>query len=638
MHPLTTLLAGSIAEAVSDTLFHFLWEGAAIAAALAVAIHMVRPSSAATRYGLACAAMLAMVAAFGVTLAWGWPHGVTMTIQENTSRLRVPTPTPFTAFATAPSSAASRLNSIVAAWLPGAILLSLRSLMAWMAASRLKRSGVCAASEVWQAGLARLSHRIQLLPPLRLLESCLTDVPVVAGFLRPAILVPAALFTGFPADQLEFILIHELAHIRRCDYLVNLLQSIVEDLLFYHPAVWWVSSVMRAERENCCDDVVVAETHTARGLAAALAALEQNRWTAHEAALAANGGHLMNRVRRLLEGQDRPRLTPAPVFFASLLPVMLAIAASVPHAHSAGSQPLSQFPPPAAPVPRAPVLLAQAQPARAQSDPQQTQPPPATPMPTPTESSYKKWLNEEVTYIIREEERAAFSRLVNDAERERFVEQFWALRDPTQFRDEIYRRIAYADQNFGTANGGPGRETDRGTIYIKYGPPDERERNASGGGQTQAFPFEIWRYRFIERVGSEVTVEFTDTSLAGDYRMTKDPKAQVLDRFKQTPAQRIPNPFEDVAHDLPPDPPKPVVAPEDAIEEILFRGVRRIPADLLRNIIMAHPGDRFDQDALDRDTRALLNTQRFSDIRSTVERGQTGWVVTFTVVERPVRP
>lgn len=303
------------------------------------------------------------------------------------------------------------------------------------------------------------------------------------------------------------------------------------------------------------------------------------------------------------------------------------------------------------------MLVAQVQPASAQPDAQQqTQKPAATP--AQAESSYKKWLNEEVNYIISEQERAAFNRLVNDEERERFIEQFWALRDPTQFRDEIYRRIAYADQNFGTASGVPGSQTDRGMIYIKYGPPDEREQHASGGayerpkeeggGQTQTFPFEKWRYRFIERVGSDVTIEFVDTTLTGEYHMTQDPaekdpllsvpKAQIPDRFKQTPTQQTPNPFEDVAHTLPPDPPKPAVAPEDAVEAIIVRGARRTPQDLLLNMIVTHRGDKFDQDALDRDTRALLNTQRFSDIRAAVERGQSGWVVTFTVVERSVRP
>src|ERR1017187_9214042 len=124
--------------------------------------------------------------------------------------------------------------------------------------SQLGRRGVCAAGALWQGRGERLAARMRVSRPVTLLESCLAEVPVVMGYLRPVILMPVGLMTGLPAEQIEAILLHELAHIRRHDYLVNLLQIVVEGLVFYHPAVWWISSVMRAERENCCDDLVVA--------------------------------------------------------------------------------------------------------------------------------------------------------------------------------------------------------------------------------------------------------------------------------------------------------------------------------------------------------------------------------------------
>src|SRR5207248_10168500 len=133
-----------------------------------------------------------------------------------------------------------------------------------------------------------------------LLESALAEVPVVMGHLRPVILMPVGLFAGLSVDQVEAILLHELAHIRRHDYPINLLQIFVEGLAFYHPAVWWISGVIRAERENCCDDLVVATTGDAHEYAVALAALEQNRWATRETALAANGGTLVKRIRRML--------------------------------------------------------------------------------------------------------------------------------------------------------------------------------------------------------------------------------------------------------------------------------------------------------------------------------------------------
>ncbi|MCS7023859.1 MAG: GWxTD domain-containing protein [Bryobacteraceae bacterium] len=153
------------------------------------------------------------------------------------------------------------------------------------------------------------------------------------------------------------------------------------------------------------------------------------------------------------------------------------------------------------------------------------------------ETPYRKWLNEDVAYIITDEERAAFKRLNTDEEREQFIEQFWLRRDPTpdtqenEFKEEHYRRIAYANERF--ASGIPGWKTDRGRIYIAFGPPDEIESHPSGGtyerpfeeggGTTSTFPFEKWRYRWIEGIGSDVIIEFVDTTMTGEYRMTMDP-------------------------------------------------------------------------------------------------------------------
>jgi GWxTD domain-containing protein len=153
------------------------------------------------------------------------------------------------------------------------------------------------------------------------------------------------------------------------------------------------------------------------------------------------------------------------------------------------------------------------------------------------ESPYKKWLDEDVTYIISPEERTAFKNLSTDDERENFIEQFWLRRDPTpdsvenEFKEEHYRRIAYANDRY--ASGIPGWKTDRGRIYIQYGPPDENDSHPSGGtynrpydeggGTTAAYPFEIWRYRWLEGIGTNVEIEFVDPTYTGEYHMTMDP-------------------------------------------------------------------------------------------------------------------
>ena len=151
---------------------------------------------------------------------------------------------------------------------------------------------------------------------------------------------------------------------------------------------------------------------------------------------------------------------------------------------------------------------------------------------------WKKWLNEDVLYIITDEEKAAFKRLKTDEERQQFVEQFWLRRDPTpdteenEYKEEHYRRIAYANDHY--ASGIPGWKTDRGMIYIKYGPPDEIDSHPSGGsyerpieeggGETSTYPFEDWRYRYLEGIGTNIQIEFVDTTMSGEYHMSTDPE------------------------------------------------------------------------------------------------------------------
>jgi GWxTD domain-containing protein len=191
---------------------------------------------------------------------------------------------------------------------------------------------------------------------------------------------------------------------------------------------------------------------------------------------------------------------------------------------------------------------------------------------------YRKWLNEDVAYIITDEERATFKRLQTDEEREQFIEQFWLRRDPTpdtvenEFKEEHYRRIAYANEHY--ASGIPGWKTDRGRIYITFGPPDEIESHPSGGtyerppeeggGTTSTFPFEQWRYRYIEDIGNNIIIEFVDPTMSGEYRMTMDPSekdallyvpgagltlmeqlglADKTDRFNRTDGTHLGTPF-----------------------------------------------------------------------------------------------
>jgi GWxTD domain-containing protein len=349
--------------------------------------------------------------------------------------------------------------------------------------------------------LNRIRVGMKVASPVALLESALTRVPLVIGHLRPAILMPVGLLAGLPAEQLEMILMHEMAHVRRRDYLVNMLQTFVESVMFYNPAVWWISRVIRTEREICCDDIVVESTNNAPLYASALAALEEIRSDQREVVMAAAGGSLVKRIRRILR-QSEPQTS-------ALVPALGAVALIVVIAGLLTAHPLGQQPQPGQIV-----------------------------FPNP----YASWLQEEVVYIITAQERAAFVGLSTNAERDRFIEQFWQRRDPTpgtrenEFRDEHYGRIAYANEHFASSLPGPagaGRRTDRGHIYIVYGKPDEIESHPSGGtydrpiqeggGTVSTFPFEIWRYDYIEGIGRNVLLEFVDANRTGEFRQPIDP-------------------------------------------------------------------------------------------------------------------
>jgi len=511
-------------NALAWTLIHFLWEGALIALALAVALGFLRRAR--LRYAVACAALLTMLCAFAVTFYLLRPHTIRSAAAPLLvvwSRLQPASE----ALASPPPLPPDPLRWLVPLWMLGAGLCGLRTLAGWLAAQRLRRTGVCAAPEHWQQRMRQLADRLRVSRPVVLLESCLTEVPVAMGFLRPAILIPAGLLTGFPPEQIECFLLHELAHIRRWDYFINLLQSIAEDLLFYHPAVWWVSSIIRAERENCCDDVAAA-IGDAHGFARALAALEHSRIAA-QPALAANGGSLMNRIQRLLGQPQSRRSGVAPALLATLLAISVAIAIGATEKPAAPAlKPPTQ---PALPLfanwtkDRPQVLLAQT-PAPAQA---------ARPNEPPTETSYQKWLNEEVVYVITDAERQAFRSLQTDEERQKFIEQFWLRRDPTpgtpenEYREEHYGRIAYASEHFGT-RAIPGWKTDRGMVYIKFGPPDFTFHSQFGLPAA-----EEWIYRYIEGFGVDVHIEFVDSSGTGDYHMTIDPAAKNAAPVPPTP-------------------------------------------------------------------------------------------------------
>jgi uncharacterized protein (TIGR03435 family) len=293
-------------ERLGLTLIHLLWQGAVVVAIYAAARRWsARTLGPNARYSLACAALIAMAIVPLVTwmmLSNPLPESAAVTFTA-------PLSAPRTDFVPAisrllPSEVdavlpAQFLSWVVALWFIGATSFSLRLLGAWIFAERVRHRMVRAASLEWQQTLNRLKARISVTRPVRLLVSGLVEAPAAIGWFRPIVLVPAGALAGLPSAHMEALLLHELAHIRRHDYLVQILQSVVEAIFFYHPGVWWISGHMRIERELCCDDIAVSITGDAVMYARALAEFDSARFV-QSTVVAANGGSVAERIARLL--------------------------------------------------------------------------------------------------------------------------------------------------------------------------------------------------------------------------------------------------------------------------------------------------------------------------------------------------
>ncbi len=308
------LLTAPLAQAVGWALLHLLWQATIVAAILAAALVLLKRHSANTRYAVSCAALTLVFALFIATAYRAYEPAAAPVngapaaeIDKMVSVTQVPVLLAAAATeswrdrAIEAASAAQRwLPAIVAIWLLGVIVLSSRLLVSWARARHLVLRGGEAASAQWQRAAQRLSDALGLRRAVRLVESAAIEVPSVIGSLRPVILLPASTLTGMTPEQIEMVLAHELAHIRRHDFFVNLLQAMVETLMFYHPAVWWMSRRVRIERENCCDDLAVAVCGNPLQYARALTRLEELRSHAPAISVAANGGSLIDRIRRLV--------------------------------------------------------------------------------------------------------------------------------------------------------------------------------------------------------------------------------------------------------------------------------------------------------------------------------------------------
>ena len=516
-----------VIHALGWTLIHFCWQGLIVASCLWSVLRLLkrRTGRAQPRYIAACVAMLLLVAIPVLTFVHLMLDGRTVTPME----LAMPVFSSVGGGAGGVSmSWTERLASlldrslplVLVVWASGVAFFVGRLGVGTMAARRMKWRATKPVAAELQVAFRNLCSRLGVSRTVVLLHSALVQVPTVIGWMRPVILIPMSALSGLSMEQLEALLAHELAHIRRHDYFVLMVQSVVETLLFYHPAVWWVSKQVRLERESCCDEVAVGVSGDELGYARALSFLENYRASQTEMALSAHGGELTMRIKRVLGYEEKP----AGLTMAAAVVLLMAVASGAWMATAARAQPKNNdfvaaatlaVPGASQPIVAAAVKARAIKPMVKSAVAQGGKTAPAVNQ--VTDPRYQRWLDEDVVWIIAGQERAAFEKLSSDEERDHFIEQFWARRDAAtqggNFRDQHYQRIAYANEHFaGTV---AGWKTDRGHTWIVYGKPDVVESHPE---KTDSQPFEVWHYNSIPGIGENIDFRFADACRCGDYR------------------------------------------------------------------------------------------------------------------------
>lgn len=308
-------------EAFGWTLLHFLWQGTLIALVLAAALWLLRNASPQTRYVLCCAAMVLSLVV--VVITWRRMLGGELSVAPADGRIQVPGQVVgLTAWGSGQVMLAALeawVPRLPVLWAAGLCCFLLRLGLGIAAAMQLSSTALSYPDEPLLPALRRIAVQLGVHRPVRLLRSARVQVPVVTGWLRPAVLLPVSALAGLSPEQVEVILAHELAHIRRHDYLVNILQSVMEALLFFHPATWWISRQIRQQRELCCDDMAASLTGDRAAYARALYLLAERRFHAPAVTLSSNGGFLTMRIQRLLKPAHNPQGAAAMPALALLL-------------------------------------------------------------------------------------------------------------------------------------------------------------------------------------------------------------------------------------------------------------------------------------------------------------------------------
>lgn len=306
---MSALLAGWLPwiQALGWTLVHFLWQALVVGLAYAALRALLPKTHCHARYAAGLGALVLLALWPLATFLALRPQGVAVDVVGGVTTDAVAIPLVAADGYDLAALVGGLLPWLVSLWVVGVLVVGWRALHQWHHLARLARRWAVASPEL-ETMVCALSRRFGFMRRVRVLISTRVDTPMLIGWLKPVVLLPTAVALGFPRQQIELILAHELGHLRRYDHLVNLAQAVLETLLFYHPVVHWISREVRNERELCCDALVLRLTcGEPREYAQTLAALEELRQVPASFALAASGGELLERVRRII-GMPAPRL------------------------------------------------------------------------------------------------------------------------------------------------------------------------------------------------------------------------------------------------------------------------------------------------------------------------------------------
>lgn len=340
MNYINSYLSGPVANALGWTLLHALWQVFALVLPAALLLHVLRNQSSALRYRISVLTLLTQLLLSVATFIWFYQptaHSSVHAFQASALNLGKTAPIDWQSVThTLPwhqqlqQFLEAHLSQFVLLYLIGVALFGTRLAGGWVYLQRLSQTATQPTAAVWAQLTAKLRLALAIRAGIQIRESVQIATPMVIGVLKPMLLVPVGLATHLSVRELEAVLAHELAHVKRHDYLVNLLQSITEVLYFFHPALWWLSARVREEREHCCDDLAVQVCGgDGRVLAQALARVEELRLVqtdqtpALAIGFASQRQHLLHRVRRMLGVPTRPFVSNSSLAGLMLATVLL---------------------------------------------------------------------------------------------------------------------------------------------------------------------------------------------------------------------------------------------------------------------------------------------------------------------------